>query len=100
MLFSSIIIRNEGKTTLTSFIIETLLGTEKDPVIYFYCKQDQPEKRTKNGVLRGLLAQLIKHDDVLCSHIYYEYSSVDETKLRSSRNLEDLLSLAFANQIG
>ena len=48
--------------------------------------------------MRGLLTQLVKIDDDLLSYIYEEFASVDETKLESTRTLEDLLRLAFASQ--
>jgi hypothetical protein len=37
-------------------------------------------------------------DDDLLSYIYDEFATVDETKLESTRTLEELLRLAFASQ--
>ncbi len=88
----------EGKTTLASFIIEKLQESKQGPVVYFYCKHNQPEKRTLNSIVRGLLTQLVKIDDDLLAYIYDECASVDETKLDSTSTLEELLGLAFASQ--
>jgi len=88
----------EGKTTLASFIIEKLQESTQGPVVYFYCKHNQPEKRTLNSIVRALLTQLVKVDDDLLAYIYDECASVDETKLESTRTVEELLGLALASQ--
>ncbi|KAL6355459.1 hypothetical protein LRP88_11049 [Fusarium phalaenopsidis] len=55
-----------GKTTLVSRIIN-FLQSRKDrlngPVLYFYFKSRQEDKRSMSGMLRALLNQLIHQDD-------------------------------------
>jgi NACHT domain len=90
-----VLIKSVGKTTLTSFIIETLRKSSSAPLAFFYCKRDAPTKNNFNAVLRGLLAQLLKQDESLLTYIYDEYIATDPTRLQSTPVLESLLKLAL-----
>ena len=64
----------EGKTLLATFVVETLLRANNTPVLYFFCKAGDQEKRTSLRVLRTLLAQLLRSQTVLAQvieEIYY-----------------------------
>lgn len=89
----------EGKTVLASFIIETLLKQDNGLVLFFYCKHQQQEKSTFAGILRGLLAQLLrKADATLMSWFGEKYSSLDQRKPGSPEILEELATFAFNSQ--
>lgn len=54
------------------------------PVLYFYCRYNQQNKRTFNSILRGIFFQLLAQDQTLTKHICDEISIVDSVELRSS----------------
>ena len=83
---------------MASFLVSALMKQCTNPVMYFYCKHDQPNKRTLKGVLRGILAQLLKSDEDLLDYVYETCAAADETKLQSERTLEELFTLAVAGQ--
>jgi len=85
-----------GKTILASLIIEYLQQHKAGPVLFFYCKHDQPEKNTFIGILRGLLTQILCEDSALASHLYEICSSKDQAGL--STMLEKLAEIAFDSQ--
>ena len=89
----------KGKTVLASFIIETLLKEGNSPVLFFYCKYQQQEKCTFAGILRGLLAQLLrKADATLMSWFGQRCLSLDRQKLGSPEILKELATFAFNSQ--
>ena len=77
-------------------IIEQLLERKTGPVLFFYCKHDQPEKNTFTNILRGLLAQFLCQDNALASCFYEMCSSKDEAGM--SKILEELAKIAFDSQ--
>jgi hypothetical protein len=85
-----------GKTILASLIIENLQQRKAGPVLFFYCKHNQPEKNTFTGILRGLLRQMLYEDSALTSHLYEICSSKDQAGL--STMLEILADIAFDSQ--
>lgn len=85
-----------GKTILASLIIEYLQQCKASPVLFFYCKHNQPGKNTFIGILRGLLTQLLFEDSALASHLYELCSSKDQAGL--STMLEELAEIAFDSQ--
>jgi hypothetical protein len=89
---------DEGKTVLASLIIETLLKQDNIPVLFFYCKHQEQDKSTFAGILRGLLAQLIRKDTTLVSWFSERCSSLDRQKLRLPEILEELARFAFNSQ--
>jgi hypothetical protein len=89
---------DEGKTVLASLIIETLLKQESSPVLFFYCKHREQDKSTFAGILRGLLAQLIRKDTTLVSWFSGKCSSLGRRGLRSPETLEELARFAFNSQ--
>jgi hypothetical protein len=86
-----------GKTILASLIIEYLQQRKAGPVLFFYCKHNQPEKNTFIGILRGLLTQMLYEDSALASHLYEICSSKGHAGL--SVILEELAGIAFDSQI-
>jgi hypothetical protein len=86
----------KGKTILASLIIERLLEYKTEPVLFFYCKHNQPEKNTFADILRGLLAQLLCQDNVLASCLHDMCSSKDQAGV--STILEELAGVAFDSQ--
>ena len=68
-------------------------------VLFFYCKHQQQEKCTFAGILRGLLAQLLrKADAALMSWFGQRCLSLDRQKLESLEILEELATFAFNSQ--
>lgn len=54
-----------GKTVLFSSVIDFVKDTIPDSqVIYFYCKNGDPSKRTFDGVARSLIAQILQLNPV------------------------------------
>jgi hypothetical protein len=86
----------KGKTILASLIIERLLEHKTEPVLFFYCKHNQPEKNTFANILRGLLAQLLCQDNALASCLHDMCSSKDQAGV--STILEELAEVAFDSQ--
>jgi hypothetical protein len=62
---------------------------------YFYCRQDDVGKNSFNGILRGLLSQLVQQDDVLLDHLYEECSTLSEATLGSTGVLKEFLNTCF-----
>lgn len=83
----------KGKTILTSLIIENLQERKVCPVLFFYCKHNQPEKTVFTGILRGLLAQLLCEDTALAFYLYEICASKDQVGV--STMLEQLAEIAF-----
>ncbi|KAK2814069.1 hypothetical protein FQN50_000473 [Emmonsiellopsis sp. PD_5] len=87
-----------GKTILASFVIETLLAQSQIPVLFFYCKHQDPDKRTHAGILRGLLAQLLPRDEAVVSWFVEEYARYDQGRLILAKDLEDAMEVALNSQ--
>ncbi|KAI4216632.1 MAG: hypothetical protein LQ351_001121 [Letrouitia transgressa] len=87
-----------GKTVLSSIIIERLLEERHEPVLYFYCKYNQPRKNRFNDVLSSLVAQLVQHDNALANCLYDKCSSKDQLGVLGA--LETLAETAFECQDG
>ena len=86
----------KGKTVLASLIIEKLPEYTRNPVLFFYCKHDQPGKNTFIGILRGLLVQLLCQDNALVSYIYDICSCKDQVGM--SLMLEEAAETALDSQ--
>ncbi|KAL9608549.1 MAG: hypothetical protein Q9167_006625 [Letrouitia subvulpina] len=87
-----------GKTVLSSIVIERLLEDRHEPVLYFYCKHNQPGKNRYNDILSGLVAQLVQHDNALADCLYDICSSKDQLDVLGV--LEKLAETAFESQAG
>ncbi|KAL8707590.1 MAG: hypothetical protein Q9220_007431 [cf. Caloplaca sp. 1 TL-2023] len=87
-----------GKTIMSSFIIENLLKQKSEPVLYFYCKQNQNGKTSFTDVLSGLLAQLVRTDSAVAACIYDLCISKDRLGVLSQ--LEYLVGIALESQKG
>ena len=87
---------SKGKTILASFIIEKLQERGRGSVLFFYCKHDRPGKQTFTDILRGLLVQVAREDNVLASCLYEKCASLSETGVTTI--LEKLATIAFESQ--
>ncbi|KAK2745994.1 hypothetical protein FQN55_005816 [Onygenales sp. PD_40] len=87
-----------GKTILASFVIETLLAQPQIPVLFFYCKHQEPDKRTHTDILRGLLAQLLPKDKTVVAWFVEEYARYDQGRLILAKVLEDAMEFALNSQ--
>ncbi|CAI4219514.1 unnamed protein product [Parascedosporium putredinis] len=80
-----------GKSMLVTTILNSILdkalrspsGCWK-PILYFYCRHNQENKRTFRGILRSMLHQLLSQDAALCDTAYEELQAFDAVKLRST----------------
>ncbi|KAK2784194.1 hypothetical protein FQN52_009136 [Onygenales sp. PD_12] len=87
-----------GKTILASFVIKTLLAQIQIPVLFFYCKHQEPDKRTHTDILRGLLAQLLPKDEAVVAWFVEEYARYDQGRLILAKVLEDAMEFALNSQ--
>ncbi|KAI8652052.1 hypothetical protein NCS56_01422000 [Fusarium sp. Ph1] len=92
-----------GKTTLVSRIIN-FLQSRKDrlngPVLYFYFKSRQEDKRSMSGMLRALLNQLIHQDDSAADCVRQRWFSPSESDLTSLPVLKELVEDCLATPRG
>jgi len=86
-----------GKSTAAAFIIKHMLSYRGSIVLYFFCKDNDVEKRQPIHVLRTMLSQLLRADEKL-------YPVIGEIYLQSGRKIADshteieaALVLAFEN---
>lgn len=92
-----------GKTTLTSRIVNYLQSrkdTLKGPILYFYFKSRQEDKRSMDGMLRALLKQLIHQEDSAADYVRERWSSASESDLTSLPVLQELVKDCLATQQG
>ncbi|CAM1509838.1 Fc.00g001730.m01.CDS01 [Cosmosporella sp. VM-42] len=92
-----------GKTTLMSSVIEHLLSDKLSKgknicVAYFYFKNQQPDKVSHNGVLRGILDQLIDQDPTMSDHLFEEISCLEGVNLRLTKKLEEVVKGVFESR--
>ena len=67
-----------GKSNLAAFLVEHLSKSSM-PVLYFFCNRSDSEKRKTIFVIRTLLAQFLKIDNHLASHILPRYQQSGRT---------------------
>ncbi|KAL2672283.1 hypothetical protein Neosp_012985 [[Neocosmospora] mangrovei] len=92
-----------GKTTLTSGVVNYLQSqkdTLKGPILYFYFKSRQEDKRSMGGMLRALLKQLIHQEDSAADYVRERWSSTSESDLTSLPVLQELVQDCLATQQG
>lgn len=93
------ILMRPGKTSLMTKVINRLLELKHvaqeqrkwTPVLYFYCKYDQPDKRSFNSILRGLLDQILNQDPALADDLSENIMSVESVTLSTTEGLTKLL---------
>ena len=62
-----------GKTFIFSSIVDDIRERlPESEVIYFYCRYDDPLKRTFSGIVRCLIAQLLAHNPACSQYLYDE----------------------------
>ena len=79
-----------GKSTLAAFLVQHLSRSTL-PVLYFFCNRSDSEKRKTIYVIRTLLAQLLKIDSHLASHILPRYQHSGRTFADSCVMVFDVL---------
>ncbi|KAI8711491.1 hypothetical protein NCS52_01412800 [Fusarium sp. LHS14.1] len=92
-----------GKTTLTSRVVNYLQSRKdmlKGPILYFYFKSRQEDKRSMGGMLRALLKQLIHQEDSAADYVRERWSSASESDLMSIPVLKELVQDCLATQQG
>ncbi|KAM0431361.1 hypothetical protein ACHAPT_005337 [Fusarium lateritium] len=92
-----------GKTTLTSRIINFLQSqtdTLKGPILYFYFKNRQEDKRSMVGMLRALLHQLLYQDDSAADYVRQRWSSLSQIEFTSLLVLQELVQDCLATPRG
>lgn len=83
-----------GKTILVSSLVEECQSRPDDTVIYFYCKNNDPERSSFNAIARSMLAQMLqKHRDIFLP-ILYNYC-LESPKLRSFSECQQILQMAL-----
>jgi hypothetical protein len=90
-----------GKTTLVSRIVEHLksrAGTSKIPLLFFYFKQHEENKRSMNGMLRAILVQLLYQDDTLIEYFYQKCCSTSAPELVTLSVLQELAQESLKSQ--
>ncbi|KAF4998447.1 hypothetical protein FDECE_11788 [Fusarium decemcellulare] len=83
-----------GKTILVSRIINHLrsqMATLKGPVLFFYFKSVEEDKRSMSSMIRALLDQLIYQDNSLVDLLYPRCCSISDARLRTLSTLKELL---------
>ncbi|KAK8053544.1 hypothetical protein PG996_012845 [Apiospora saccharicola] len=88
-----------GKTVLSSIIVDELQRLDFSPdVLYFYCKNRDPERNSYVSIGRCFLSQLLlKHKDTLVPYFYESFSRSPEPVLGSFATIESLLGVALKN---
>ncbi|KAI8650419.1 hypothetical protein NCS57_01375600 [Fusarium keratoplasticum] len=92
-----------GKTTLTSRVVNYLQSRKdmlKGPILYFYFKSRQEDKRSMGGMLRALLKQLIHQEDSAVDYMRERWSSASESDLTSLPVLQESVQDCLATQQG
>ncbi|KAF8459959.1 hypothetical protein BDZ91DRAFT_766642 [Kalaharituber pfeilii] len=93
-----------GKTILTSVIVQYLekigqstpsAGAIPVAVAYFYCRYRTENKDNFNAVGRGILSQLIKHNEGIISLLWEKMADSGEITLKASNLLVELLEVAM-----
>ncbi|KAF3915933.1 hypothetical protein AA313_de0205750 [Arthrobotrys entomopaga] len=98
-------VASEGKTTLASRIIkflqeEALKNTGHGVVVFFYFRRasKDDDSKTKDGMLRSLLAQLLDQDDTLLEYLYQQLASFGDNPVLTEQLLEELAKYSLQRQ--
>jgi hypothetical protein len=60
-------------------------------VLYFYLRQDDPERSSLNALARSLIHQALQHENGLLPYIYDQVAASIDVNLRSTSTAGDLL---------
>ncbi|EEU36073.1 uncharacterized protein NECHADRAFT_102084 [Fusarium vanettenii 77-13-4] len=80
--------------------LQSQKDTLKGPILYFYFKSRQEDKRSMGGMLRALLKQLIHQEDSAADYVRERWSSASESDLTSLPVLQELVQDCLATQQG
>jgi hypothetical protein len=86
-----------GKTTLASVIIEASKQADTK-VVFFYCKNEIPQRNTFLSIARSLLYQLSFNDDDLTEYLDAELANSGETTLKTATLAKKLLDVLVRNK--
>ncbi|KAK4220734.1 hypothetical protein QBC38DRAFT_493568 [Podospora fimiseda] len=84
-----------GKTVLASRIIDEVKSLKDVSLAYFYCNETDPTRNTFLSVARGLLAQLLPHDESLLLHMDKKRQEGTDPILSRPGVAKDFLRLAL-----
>ncbi|KAK6526015.1 hypothetical protein TWF281_011056 [Arthrobotrys megalospora] len=94
-------IPGSGKTTLMSRIVDYLStwGCSNDcTVLFFYFKDASEVGRSRNGMFRALLQQLLDQDDTLLEYLYQKCVGLTNSEAVYEPFLEELVKYCFASR--
>ena len=95
---SWMLIMQIGKTFLFNSIVDEI--GEKAPtsdVVYFYCKESEPSRRTFNEIARSLIGQLLALNPVYLDYLYEKTLKSGERIPTSTHLCKDILKSLTAN---
>lgn len=87
-----------GKTILTSVIIEEASKQVDTKVVFFYCKNEVPQRNTFLSIARSFLYQLSFNDDNLTEYLDAELANSGETTLKTTTLAKKLLDVSVRNK--
>lgn len=82
---------NLGKSTLASFVIETLRGLSSANVLFFFCKNGDKDRDSFIGLARALIGQVVVQNDAILSYVAEESSRSCERTLTAIKNAQKIL---------
>jgi len=87
-----------GKTTLASVIIEEASKQVDTKVVFFYCKNEVPQRNTFLSIARSFLYQLSFNDDDLTEYLDAELANYGESTLKTATLAKKLLDVSVRNK--
>jgi hypothetical protein len=87
-----------GKTTLASVIIEEASKQADTKVVFFYCKNEVPQRNTFLSIARSFLYQLSFNDDDLTEYLDAELANSGETVLKTTTLAKKVLDVSVRNK--
>jgi hypothetical protein len=87
-----------GKTTLASVIIEEASKQVDTKVVFFYCKDEVPQRNTFLSITRSFLYQLSFNDDDLTDYLDAELANSGEITLKTASLAKKLLDVSVRNK--
>ena len=87
--------RYAGKTVLASMIIDETVSLKDTNVLYFYCRYDDPQRRTFVAMARSFLSQLLSNHDAIVAHLYETAASNGGSCITTRKSVEALLDVCL-----
>ncbi len=93
-MFSTLVELCVGKTVLASLIVvEELKKVGGTTVLFFYCRQNDPERNTFVAMARSLLWELMVQDDTLVDPLYLASIKSGELNLKTRKVAGEVLEM-------